>query len=148
MLLAGGVLLILALLVVPLPGFLLDVLIAASLGIAVLILLVAVYLISPLEFSSFPTILLITTLFRLGLNVASTRLILSEGHAGEIIHAFGSFVIKGNYVVGIIIFLILLVINFVVIIKGSTRIAEVAARFTLDALSSGKIGGNLQRLAG
>jgi len=132
--LAGGVLLILALLIIPLPPFALDMFLATNLAISVLILLVAVYLINPLEISAFPTILLLTTLFRLGLNVASTRLILSEGQAGEIIHAFGFFVIKGNYVVGIIIFLILLVINFIVIIKGSTRIAEVAARFTLDAL--------------
>jgi flagellar biosynthesis protein FlhA len=97
-------------------------------------LLVALYLRTPLEFSSFPTILLITTLFRLGLNVATTRLILGEASAGSIIQAFGNFVIQGNYVVGFIIFIILLVINFVVIIKGSTRIAEVTARFTLDAL--------------
>ena len=132
--LAGGVILILGLLMVPLPTFILDLLLAVDLGLAVLILLVAVYLVNPLEFSAFPTILLIATLFRLGLNVAATRLILSEAHAGDIITAFGSFVIKGNYVVGVIIFIILLVINFVVVIKGSTRIAEVAARFTLDAL--------------
>lgn len=133
-LLAIGVLLILTLLVLPLPPFLLDLLIAVDLAISILIIVVAIYLLSPLEFSSFPTILLIATLYRLGLNVAATRLILSDGHAGEIIHAFGTFVIGGNYVVGIIIFLILLVINFIVVIKGSTRIAEVAARFTLDAL--------------
>ncbi|MCX7735911.1 MAG: flagellar biosynthesis protein FlhA [Candidatus Kapabacteria bacterium] len=133
-LLAGGVLLILTLLVLPLPPFLLDLLIAVDLAMSILILVVAIYLLSPLEFSSFPTILLIATLYRLGLNVAATRLILSDGHAGEIINAFGTFVIRGNYVVGIIIFLILLVINFIVVIKGSTRIAEVAARFTLDAL--------------
>lgn len=133
-LLAGGVLLILTLLVLPLPPFLLDLLIAVDLALSILIIVVAIYLLSPLEFSSFPTILLIATLYRLGLNVAATRLILSEGHAGDIIHAFGTFVIGGNYVVGIIIFLILLVINFIVVIKGSTRIAEVAARFTLDAL--------------
>lgn len=132
--LAGGVLLILALLIIPLPPFALDILLATSIAISVLILLVAVYLVSPLEFSAFPTILLIVTLYRLGLNVASTRLILGEAQAGEIIYAFGTFVIKGNYVVGLIIFIILLVINFIVIIKGSTRIAEVAARFTLDAL--------------
>ncbi len=134
LLLAGGVLLILALLIIPIPTYMLDVLLALNMAFAVLILMVSVYLVSPLEFSSFPTILLIATLFRLGLNVASTRLILGEAYAGEIISAFGSFVIKGNYVVGIIIFLILLIINFVVVIKGSTRIAEVAARFTLDAL--------------
>jgi flagellar biosynthesis protein FlhA len=132
--LAFGVLLILGLLILPLPTFMLDILLAVNISISVLIILVAVYLTSPLEFSSFPTILLITTLFRLGLNVASTRLILGQGYAGEIIKAFGTFVIQGNYVVGIIIFLILLVINFIVVIKGSTRIAEVSARFTLDAL--------------
>ncbi len=131
---AGGILLILALLVLPIPTFVLDALLAVNLAFSVLILLVSVYLINPLELSSFPTLLLVATLYRLGLNVASTRLILGEGDAGHIISAFGSFVIKGNYVVGIIIFLVLLIINFVVVIKGSTRIAEVAARFTLDAL--------------
>ncbi|MBM2814856.1 MAG: Flagellar biosynthesis protein FlhA [Ignavibacteria bacterium] len=132
--LAAGVLMILGLLIIPLPPMMLDMLLAVNIALSVLIILVAVNLVSPLEFSAFPTILLITTLFRLGLNVASVRLILSEAHAGYIIQAFGTFVIKGNYVVGIIIFIILLVINFVVIIKGSSRIAEVAARFTLDAL--------------
>ncbi len=131
---ALGVLLIIGLLIIPVHSAMLDMMLALNLAFAVLILMVAVYLVSPLEFSSFPTILLIATLFRLGLNVASTRLILGEAYAGEIIGAFGSFVIKGNYVVGIIIFLILLIINYVVVIKGSTRIAEVAARFTLDAL--------------
>lgn len=134
LILASGVILILALLLIPLPPFLLDLLLAVNIGISVLIILVAVYLRTPLELASFPTILLITTLYRLGLNVSSTRLILSDGHAGEIINAFGQFVIGGNYVVGVIIFIILLVINFVVIIKGSSRIAEVSARFTLDAL--------------
>ena len=132
--LAAGVILILALLIIPIPAMMLDLFLAMNIAFSVLILLVAVYLISPLEFSAFPSILLIATLFRLGLNVGSTRLILGEADAGEIINAFGSFVIGGNYVVGIIIFLILLIINFVVVIKGSTRIAEVAARFTLDAL--------------
>ncbi|MGA2298546.1 MAG: flagellar biosynthesis protein FlhA [FCB group bacterium] len=132
--LALGVLLVLALLILPLPPFMLDMLLAVNISVSVLILLVAVYLLRPLEFASFPTILLVTTLFRLGLNVASTRLILSDAYAGHIIQAFGTFVIRGNYVVGIIIFLILMVINFIVVIKGSTRIAEVAARFTLDAL--------------
>lgn len=134
MIVACGVLFIIMLLIIPLPAFLLDTFLAMNITLSVLITLVSVYLLNPLELSAFPTILLITTLFRLGLNVASTRLILGEGHAGAIIQAFGTFVIKGNYVVGIIIFIILLVINFVVIIKGSSRIAEVAARFTLDAL--------------
>ncbi len=134
MILAGGVLVIMALLLIPLPPFLLDLLLATNITISVLTLILSLYLMSPLDFSSFPTILLITTLFRLGLNVASTRLILGKGYAGNIINAFGSFVIQGNYIVGFIIFLILIVINFIVIIKGSTRIAEVTARFTLDAL--------------
>lgn len=133
-LLAGGILMVIGLLIIPLPPFMLDMFLALSLGISVLILLISVYMRAPLEFSSFPTVLLISTLFRLGLNVASTRLILGEAHAGNIIEAFGTFVIKGNYVVGVIIFIILLVINFIVVIKGSTRIAEVSARFTLDAL--------------
>lgn len=132
--LAFGILLILGLLIIPLPAVLLDLFLAVSIAISVLILMVSIYLVKPLEFSAFPTILLITTLFRLGLNVATTRLILGDGKAGDIIHAFGNFVIAGNYIVGFIIFMILLVINFVVVIKGSTRIAEVAARFTLDAL--------------
>ena len=134
MILAGGVLVIMALLLIPLPPFLLDLLLATNITISVLTLILSLYLMSSLDFSSFPTILLITTLFRLGLNVASTRLILGKGYAGNIINAFGSFVIQGNYIVGFIIFLILIVINFIVIIKGSTRIAEVTARFTLDAL--------------
>lgn len=131
---AVGILMILGLLVIPLPAFMLDMFLSINIAISVLIILVSVYLVNPLDISSFPTLLLLATLFRLGLNVATTRLILSQGSAGQIIHAFGTFVIGGNYIVGIIIFLILLVINFVVIIKGSTRIAEVAARFTLDAL--------------
>ncbi len=134
LLLAVGILMILALLIIPLPPVILDLFLALNLAMSVLILLISVYIRSPLEFSAFPAVLLMTTLFRLGLNVATTRLILGDASAGEIVHAFGSFVIKGNYVVGIIIFLILLVINFIVVIKGSTRIAEVSARFTLDAL--------------
>lgn len=132
--LALGILVIISLLIIPLPPFLMDLLIATNLSLAVLILLVSLYLKNPLEFSAFPTVLLVTTLYRLGLNVATTRLILTEAYAGEIIQSFGTFVIRGNYVVGFIIFIILLVINFIVIIKGSSRIAEVAARFTLDAL--------------
>ncbi|MFW5702120.1 MAG: flagellar biosynthesis protein FlhA, partial [Bacteroidota bacterium] len=132
--LAFGIILMLGLLIVPIPPLMLDFFLAINIAISVLVLLVAIYLKTPLEFSSFPTVLLMTTLYRLGLNVASTRLILGEADAGSIIDAFGTFVIKGNYVVGIIIFLILLIINFVVVIKGSTRIAEVTARFTLDAL--------------
>ena len=132
--LAAGVLLILALLLLPLPPFALDLFLALNIALSVMILMVAVYLVKPLDFSAFPAILLITTMLRLGLNVASTRLILGQAEAGKIIYAFGDFVIGGNIVVGIIIFLILLVINFIVVIKGSTRIAEVSARFTLDAM--------------
>jgi flagellar biosynthesis protein FlhA len=134
LILAAGVILTISLLIIPLPTFMVDMLIAVNISFAILILLVAVYLMNPLEISAFPTILLIATLFRLGINVSTTRLILADADAGAIIEAFGTFVIKGNYIVGIIIFLILLIINFVVIIKGSTRIAEVTARFTLDAL--------------
>jgi flagellar biosynthesis protein FlhA len=132
--LALGILMVLGLLVLPLPPVMLDIFLAVNITVSVLILMTSLYIQSTLDITSFPTILLITTLFRLGLNIATTRLILSEGHAGEVIEAFGTFVIGGNYVVGVIIFIILMVINFVVVLKGSTRIAEVAARFTLDAL--------------
>lgn len=125
---------IIVLLVLPIPTRLLDILLALSIGVAILILLVIVYLKEPSEFSVFPVILLAITLFRLGLNVASTRLILLDGFAGDVIQSFGAFVVRGNYVVGAVIFLILVVINFVVITKGAGRIAEVAARFTLDSL--------------
>ena len=120
--------------VVPLPSFMLDMLLATNIAVSLAILLTAFYAIRPLEFAVFPGLLLVTTLFRLSLNVASTRLILSQGNAGALITAFGQFVVSGNYVVGGIIFLVLVLINFVVITKGSGRIAEVAARFTLDAL--------------
>ncbi len=134
LLLSGAIILIIGLLIIPLPGILLDFFLTINIAISILIILVSLYLRNPLDLASFPTLLLITTLFRLGLNVASTRLILGEGQAGDVISAFGQFVIKGNYVVGIIIFLILVIINFIVIIKGSSRIAEVTARFTLDAM--------------
>lgn len=129
-----GILFILGLLVIPLPGALLDVFLALSLGVAIVVLLVALYTKQPLDFSSFPSLLLLLTLFRLALNVSSTRLILSEGHAGKIIQAFGMYVIGGNYVVGLTIFLILIAINFIVITKGAGRVAEVSARFKLDAM--------------
>ena len=134
LLLAGLVILILALMIVPIPPFMLDVLISANITFSIVLLMVAMYVTSPLELSAFPGLLLIMTLYRLSLNVASARLILSRGYAGEVIHAFGSFVVQGNYVVGVIIFIILATIQFVVIIKGSGRIAEVTARFTLDAM--------------
>ena len=131
---AFAVLLVVSLLVVPLPGVLLDLALALSIGLSLVVLLVALYTNDPLEFSSFPALLLVMTLFRLALNVSSTRLILSKGEAGKVIQAFGQFVIGGNYVVGLVIFLILIGINFVVITKGAGRVAEVAARFTLDAM--------------
>ncbi len=122
------------LLIFPVPPQLLDGLLAMSIALSLLTMLVILYLKEPSEFSGFPTLLLVITLFRLALNVASTRLILLDGYAGEIIAAFGSFVVRGNYVVGLVVFLILVLINFVVITKGAGRIAEVAARFTLDAM--------------
>lgn len=133
------ILIILGSLVLPVPPFLLDILLTFSITFSMLILMAAVYVESPLKFSSFPSILLIATLFRLSLNVASTRRILLHGHegpdaAGHVIQAFGQFVVGGNYVVGIIVFLVLVIINFIVITKGTERISEVAARFTLDAM--------------
>lgn len=136
---AIGLLCILAVMVVPLPPMMLDLALSFSLALSLLILLVAIYIKKALDFTSFPSLLLMTTLFRLSLNVATTRLVLTHGHegeaaAGEVIKAFGSFVVGNNYVIGFIVFLILIVINFIVITKGSGRVAEVAARFTLDAM--------------
>ncbi len=136
---AIGVTLVLAMLFVPLPPMLLDFALAVSLSVSVLILMVALWIPRPLEFNSFPTLLLVVTLMRLSLNVASTRLILSQGHtgtsaAGNVIEGFSRFIVAGSFVIGIVIFAILVVINFVVITKGSTRIAEVSARFSLDAM--------------
>jgi flagellar biosynthesis protein FlhA len=130
---------ILALMIIPLPSFLLDIFLACNMTIAIVILLIGLYTEQPLDFSVFPSILLVTTLFRLSLNIASTRLILIHGHegadaAGAVIKSFGQFVVGGNYVVGAVLFLILVIINFVVITKGAGRVAEVAARFTLDAM--------------
>ena len=137
--LALGVLTILVVMIVPLPPVLLDLLLAISIIFSVLILMTALFIQGPLEFTSFPAVLLIATMLRLALNLASTRLILANGHtgggaAGHVIEAFGAFVIGGNFAIGIIVFIILVIVNFVVITKGSTRIAEVAARFTLDAM--------------
>jgi len=132
--LALAVVLVIALIVVPLPPMLLDFFLAASIGLSLVVLLVSLYTTNPLDFSSFPTLLLLLTLFRIGLNVSSTRLILTEAHAGKVIAAFGQFVIGGNYAVGVVIFLLLIGINFIVITKGAGRIAEVAARFNLDAM--------------
>jgi flagellar biosynthesis protein FlhA len=137
--LATGVIGIVVLLILPLPSILLDLLLALSLTTAVLILMTALLIQRPLEFTAFPTVLLATTLYRLGLDVASTRLVLAHGHeggdpAGHVIQAFGQLMMGGNFIIGVIVFIILVVVNFVVITKGSTRIAEVAARFTLDAM--------------
>jgi len=136
---AIGVIGVILLLILPVPKMLLDLLLAISLVSSVLILMTAVMMKRPLDFAIFPTVLLVSTLFRLGLNLASTRLILSHGHegpagAGQVIQAFGSLMMGGSFIIGIIIFAIILVVNFVVITKGSTRIAEVSARFTLDSM--------------
>jgi flagellar biosynthesis protein FlhA len=125
---------IVLMIIIPLPTFLLDILLALNISISVVIMLLTMFTTEVLQFSVFPTLLLITTLFRLALNVSSTRLILKDAYAGEIIEAFGSFVVGGNYVVGIIIFLIIMVIQFMVITNGSGRVAEVSARFALDAM--------------
>jgi flagellar biosynthesis protein FlhA len=122
------------LLILPVPAFLLDTLLAVSIALSLLTMLVILYLREPSDFTGFPALLLFITLYRLALNVAATRLILLDGYAGHIIEAFGNFVVRGNYVVGLVVFLILVLINFIVITKGAGRIAEVAARFTLDAL--------------
>ena len=134
-----GLIGIVVIMVVPLPSMLIDLLLAVSISLALLILMVSMYTRDPLQFSTFPSVLLVVTLFRLSLNVASTRLILLHGSegpaaAGHVIQAFGNFVVGGSYVVGLVVFLILVVINFAVITKGAGRIAEVAARFTLDAM--------------
>lgn len=132
--LAGLVVAVLGMIIIPLPTWLLDILLTINITIGVLILLVALYISDALKIASFPTILLITTLFRLALNISSTRLILAQGNAGEVIKAFGSFVVGGNYVVGAIIFIIITLVNFIVIAKGAERVSEVGARFTLDAM--------------
>src|SRR5881396_1897189 len=134
LLLTFGLLGTILLMILPVTPFLLDLLLTVSIALSLLTLLVILYLRQPAEFTGFPTLLLFITLYRLALNVASTRLILLDGYAGHIIEAFGNFVVRGNYVVGLVVFLILVLINFIVITKGAGRIAEVAARFTLDAL--------------
>jgi type III secretion protein V len=132
--LAGVVVAMVGMMIVPLPTSVLDVLIATNVSVAVLMLLVAMYVPNGLAFTAFPTVLLVTTLYRLSLNVSSTRLILLQADAGQVIAAFGDFVVAGNYVVGAVVFLILTLIQFLVIAKGSERVAEVGARFTLDAM--------------
>jgi len=130
----GGLFITVLLLILPIPTQVLDVFLALNIGLSLLVLLAIIYVKDPPEFSGFPTLLLALTLFRLALNISSTRLVLVHGYAGQVIDAFGHFVIQGNYIVGAVVFLILVVINFVVITKGAGRIAEVSARFTLDAL--------------
>src|SRR4051794_13120465 len=138
--LALGLVAILGVMVIPMPRFLLDMLLSIGIAMSMVLLLTSVYANRALDFSIFPSLLLITTLFRLSLNVATTRVILLHGAedgtsaAGEVIHSFGEFVVGGNYAVGIVLFVILVIINFVVITKGAGRVAEVAARFTLDAM--------------
>ncbi|KAB7668654.1 flagellar biosynthesis protein FlhA [Bacillus sp. B1-b2] len=129
-----GVILIIAMLIIPFPTWLLSILILLNITLALLILLLTMNMSEPLEFSIFPSLLLLTTLFRLGLNVSTTRSILSTGDAGGVVHTFGTFVVGGNIAVGLVVFLILVIIQFVVITKGSERVSEVAARFTLDAM--------------
>ena len=131
---AFGIIFILGLMIIPLSPFLLDFFLALNISIAILILIVSLYINSPLEISAFPGLLLVLTIFRLSLNISSTRLILIDGFAGDVIETFGSFVVGGSYIVGFIVFLILVIIQFMVIVKGSGRISEVAARFTLDAM--------------
>jgi flagellar biosynthesis protein FlhA len=134
-----GILILVAMMVVPLPSILLDIFFVTNILVSLLILMVAMHTYRPLDFSSFPSLLLIATVLRLGLNVASTRIVLTEGHeggaaAGEVIESFGEFVIAGNYAVGIFVFIILIIINLVVITRGAGRVSEVSARFTLDAM--------------
>ena len=133
-LLALGVVTIVIMMIIPLPAFLLDLLLALNITLALVIVMISIYNVEPLQFSVFPSLLLVTTLFRLALNVSSTRLILLQGYAGEVIQAFGTFVVGGNAVVGFIVFVILILIQFIVITRGAERVAEVAARFTLDAM--------------
>jgi len=140
-----GVISVLVVMIIPLPPIILDFLLSINITLAITILLIAMYTIKPLDFFIFPPLLLVTTLFRLSLNVASTRLILLHGNegtqaAGKVIKSFGDFVVGGNYVVGMIVFIILVIVNFVVITKGATRIAEVAARFTLDGMPGKQMG--------
>lgn len=129
------VIVIVLLLVIPLNPFILDIFFIMNISVSLIILLITMNIKEPLEFSIFPSLLLITTLFRIGLNISSTRLILTkQGQAGQVIQAIGTFVLQGNVVVGVIIFLIIVLVQFIVITKGAERVAEVAARFTLDAM--------------
>ena len=134
-----AILMLVLVMVVPIPAFMLDIFFVANIAISLAVLMVALNAQKPLDFSAFPTVLLFATLFRLGLNVASTRIVLVHGHEGEsaaghVIEAFGTFLIGGDYVVGIFVFAILMIINMIVVTKGAGRVSEVSARFTLDAL--------------
>ena len=133
-LIAVFLLFIIFMMVLPLPTVVVDTLIALNLGVPVILLMVAVYMTSPLEFAGFPAVLLLTTLSRLALSITTTRLILLQGDAGDVVSAFGDYVVGGNIVVGMVIFLIITIVQFLVITKGSERVAEVAARFTLDGM--------------
>ncbi len=133
-LISSSIIVILMIMIIPFPATLMDFFLALNISLSLIVLLVAFYTVKPLQFAVFPGMLLILTLFRLSLNVGTTRLILSEGYAGSIIQSFGGFIVQGNFIIGIIIFSVLVIINFIVITKGATRIAEVAARFTLDAM--------------
>ncbi len=140
---AVGIVAMLSILFLPIPAFMIDIGLAFSMALSVLILMVSLWIQKPLEFSSFPTILLIATMTRLALNIATTRVILSHGNEGEhaaggVIAGFAQIVMSGDFVIGVIVFLILIVINFIVITKGATRIAEVGARFTLDAIPASR----------
>ncbi|MEI7465579.1 MAG: FHIPEP family type III secretion protein, partial [Burkholderiales bacterium] len=133
------IVMVLSMMVLPLPPFALDLLFTFNIAMALMVMMVAAYMVKPLDFAAFPTVILLTTLLRLSLNVASTRVVLLEGHtgpgaAGAVIESFGHFLIGGNFAVGLIVFAILVVINFIVVTKGAERIAEVGARFTLDAM--------------
>jgi flagellar biosynthesis protein FlhA len=133
------IIMVLAMMVLPLPPFALDLLFTFNIAMSLMVMLVAANMIKPLDFAAFPTVLLVTTLLRLSLNVASSRVVLMQGHtgtgaAGRVIESFGHFLIGGNFAVGLIVFAILVVINFIVVTKGAERIAEVGARFTLDAM--------------
>ena len=131
---AGGLVLVIGMMIIPMPEWMLDVLLALNVSLALTVLLVALYTVKPLEFSSFPSLLLVATLFRLGLNIAATRSVLMNASAGSVVGAFGSVVVGGSYVIGLVVFAILIIVQFVVITNGTIRTAEVAARFTLDAM--------------
>ena len=134
MIMALGVILLICMMIVPIPAVLVDVLVIVNLAMSLGVMLLSLYISRPMDFSIFPSLLLVITLFRLGLNISISRLILIDGNAGEVVKVFGNLVIGGNYVVGVVIFLMLMIIQFAVITNGAGRVAEVAARFTLDAM--------------